>query len=132
MALAPTYLGVAPVMRTVCENYNGREYREERTAEGIVRTQETGYYPVWSGQVVWVYLNSLAAGHGGNKWHQYVWMATAPYDPAEYGWVPTNFYLFGLGMRLPLPYSPVLLPIDENTEATPPATEATPPVIEVT
>jgi hypothetical protein len=124
------YRDQLPVFRVTAEDYDGVEYREAMTAGGMVYTLETGYLNVHGGQKVWVYLNTLTHGHGGNRFDEYVWVASCPDAWAEYGWLPNNLVLFAERLALATPLATeATMP---HTQAHPSATEATPPVTEAT
>jgi hypothetical protein len=151
--MSRTYRGELPVRRFCFYDYNGIEFREVMTPGGLVYYPEPGYCFVRKGQQVWVYLNTLTNGHGGNRYAEYVWVATTPDASAEHGWLPNCFYSFGEAQRLALarplatrpshrqtagmpavledmmPHTPST---SSATAATSSATAATPPVIEAT
>ena len=135
--------GEQPVYRVTAADYDGWEYQESLTAEGIVYTAEAGYLSCLRNQNVLVYLNTVTHGHGGNQFEEYVWAVTYPDAWAECGWLPNNFLMefAGMGFISPLTFlaeqetppqyeATGLVPDFFIEEAMPPDAEATPPVNE--
>ena len=111
--------GEQPVYRVTAVDYDGWEYQESMTAEGVVYTAEAGYLSCLKNQNVLVYLNTVTHGHGGNQFAEYVWAQTFPDAWAECGWLPNNFRMEFAGMGY---ISPLTFLAEQET---PPEYEAT-------
>jgi hypothetical protein len=116
--MLPTVGGDHPVYRVTAEDYDGVEFTEAMTPEGVVYNQEAGYLSVFRNQNILVYLNSVTHGHGGNRFDEYVYAATFPDAWAQYGWLPTNFRMEFAGLGY-------ISPLELLSEVMPPETEAT-------
>jgi hypothetical protein len=92
--------GELPVYRLVATDYDGCEWQESMTPDGVVYTAEVGYLPVQRHQNVLIWPHTATHGHGGNLHDEYVWGRTIG---GAVGWLPVSFRMEFAGQGLITP-----------------------------
>lgn len=68
--------------------YDGLEFMELMTADGVTYQQELGYLPVGAGERVVIWTTSETHGHGGNRFESYCFAMNCM---GGQGWIPNEF-----------------------------------------